>query len=161
MDLIPASLLIALAKNWEREANTSPWISQDNRTTLRECADAVRMLCGISRQAFTNDDIRENQFTISEWAMSVFGEAGSDARVAARANEEMAELIRACTSGAPVDKIVEEAADVVIVLYRIFSRNGRQMAEEVDKKMAVNRTREWHKDGTGHGYHVRSKAEES
>jgi NTP pyrophosphatase (non-canonical NTP hydrolase) len=99
----------------------------------------------------------ETTKTIGEWASETFGDAGSNARVAARANEEMAELLRAATSGQPVQDMVVEAADVVIVLARLAYRNGFDLWNEVEKKMAVNRARVWKKDGTGHGYHVRDK----
>lgn len=168
----------------------------------------------------------ENQASISAWATETFGPVGSNARVAARANEEMAELLRAVTANADPDKIAAETADVVIVLFRLGELNGfdpyqwsaafeidslkgvfdepgnvtlfyaacasRCLADllvattrgatcemlgnlrrivkyldtlaicanfdlraEVDKKMAINRAREWKLDGTGHGYHVR------
>lgn len=99
----------------------------------------------------------ETQETISLWANQVFGPAGSNARVAARANEEMAELLRALTADDNHPKAKEELADIVIVLYRLAWRLGINLHDEIDRKMAVNRTRTWSKDGTGHGYHVRQK----
>jgi hypothetical protein len=63
----------------------------------------------------------ETQQGISDWAEATFGPAASDIRVAARANEEMAELLRAVTTG-NVEKAPEEAADVVIVLARLATR---------------------------------------
>lgn len=98
----------------------------------------------------------ETQGTIAAWAADTFGDAASDARVAARANEEMAELLRHVTSGQDNALIVEEAADVMIVLYRLCDRLGMNLDMAVQRKMAVNRRREWQKDGSGHGYHVRS-----
>lgn len=100
---------------------------------------------------------RETQQSITEWADSAFGPAPSIARIAARANEEMAELLRAATSDAPPDKIAAEAADVVIVMYRLLTVIGADLQDAIDAKMAINRKREWRKDGTGHGYHVRSR----
>lgn len=100
----------------------------------------------------------ETSASIAGWADQTFGDAGSDARVVARANEEMAELLRAVTSGKPGAAIVEEAADVVIILCRLAARNDSDLWEAVELKMAVNRKREWKTDGTGHGYHVRDKA---
>jgi len=106
--------------------------------------------------------VTETGCTIATWAAETFGAAGSDARVAARANEEMAELIRAATAGLTGDTIVDECADVVIVLARLcFRQNGVDIFDAVDHKMQVNRARRWAKDGTGHGYHVRSKPETS
>lgn len=100
----------------------------------------------------------ETQESISEWADQAFGAAGSNARVAARANEEMAELLRALTVDDMHPKAAEEIADVVIVLNRLATRMGFRLCELVDAKMAVNRSRVWKRDGSGHGYHVRDKS---
>lgn len=97
----------------------------------------------------------ETQATISAWAEETFGPISSTMRVAVRANEEMAELLRALSSDDANPKAAEEIADVVIVLYRVAARLGVELPAEVDRKMAVNRAREWRLDGTGHGYHVR------
>lgn len=99
----------------------------------------------------------ENQQTISNWANETFGPAGSNARVAARANEELAELLRALTTDDDHPKAAEEVADTVIVLYRLAARLGIDLHAEIDRKMAINRTREWKLDRTGQGYHVRDK----
>jgi hypothetical protein len=162
---------------------------------------------------------KETQATISDWATDIFGPASSNARVAARANEELAELLRVLTADPESPKALEEAADVVIVLYRLAARMGQELrlhinpimnpesplrwaawasdrlaralvffaedddsgfafnrtqecvtmltsmahqmgkdlAAEIDRKMAVNRTREWRLDGSGYGYHVRER----
>lgn len=101
--------------------------------------------------------MRENQKTCTEWADHAFGPTEIP-RIAARANEEMAELIRAATTGfVDADKISEEAADIVIILYRLVSIVGRDLHGMVDKKMVINRGRKWERDGTGHGYHVRER----
>jgi hypothetical protein len=167
--------------------------------------------------------MNETQESISLWAEETFGPVGSNARVAARANEEMAELLRALSTDDSNPKAAEEAADVVIVLcrlahrletrlpafgydfgkeehyrsnYRIAAQANFEMAhllravgtytndtgarsrviqvcgymgslalrmgfslkDEVDKKMAINRARQWHLDNTGHGYHVRDES---
>jgi len=54
--------------------------------------------------------------SIAAWQDATFGPVQSRARSIARANEELAELIRAWTSNEPPEKIIAEAADVVIVL---------------------------------------------
>lgn len=108
----------------------------------------------------------ETQETISAWADATFGEATSAARVAARANEEMAELIRhALAYDVPTvgpqhfreqqRAVAEECADVVIVLMRLCRNVGCDLLDEIEKKMAKNRARQWRMDGTGHGYHVK------
>jgi NTP pyrophosphatase (non-canonical NTP hydrolase) len=99
----------------------------------------------------------ETQASVTAWANETFGTAGSNARVAARANEEMAELLRALTADDSSDKAAAEVADVVIILYRLATRLGVDLLDEIDKKMAINRAREWAQDKTGHGYHVRDK----
>ena len=99
----------------------------------------------------------ETQHSIARWADHAFGKAPDPARIASRANEEMAELLRHATSNQPSEKLIEEAADVVIVLMRMADVIGEDLAKEIDRKMVVNRGRVWNKDGTGHGYHVRDK----
>ena len=166
--------------------------------------------------------MKATQQSISEWAETTFGPSGSNVRIAARANEEMAELLRALTVHDDHPKAAAECADVIIVLYRLatrlnvtmagtadvrkieFASNldvaalansdlalaikhlatsnespvvaalldwitalmallaerlGTNLADEIDKKMAVNFARSWKLDGSGHGYHVREKGE--
>jgi phosphoribosyl-ATP pyrophosphohydrolase len=103
----------------------------------------------------------ETQASITEWCEATFGPIISHARIAARANEEMAELIKALTSDDRHPKATEEIADVFIVLYRLASRLGVDLHGEINRKMAVNRAREWKLDGTGHGYHVPKPKETS
>jgi len=69
----------------------------------------------------------------------------------------MAELLRALTVDDNNPKAAEEIADIFIVLYRLGERLGVNLHDEIDHKMKTNRLRKWHKDGSGHGYHVRDK----
>lgn len=101
----------------------------------------------------------EDQRSISEWAEQTFGPVTSNARVAARANEEMAELLRHLTADDAHPAAAAEVADVVIVLYRLATRLGVDLHQEIDRKMAVNRGRVWRRDHTGHGYHTRHATE--
>ncbi len=55
-------------------------------------------------------------------------------------------------------KAAEEVADIVIVLCRPMTRTGRNLGEEVARKMAINRARQWNLTADGHGYHVRDKS---
>lgn len=68
----------------------------------------------------------ETQKTITNWADETFGPVNNNFRVAARANEEMAELLRALSVG-DEEKAREEAADVVIVLARLATRLERKL----------------------------------
>lgn len=96
----------------------------------------------------------ENQETISQWAEETFGPASSNARVTARANEEMAELLSRVTEDDNHPRAPSEMADVAILLFRLATRMGVDLLDEVDRKMAVNRRRKWKLDGSGHGQHV-------
>ena len=67
---------------------------------------------------------RETQASISVWAEEAFGPVTSSARVAARVNEEMSELLRYLASDDRHPKAAEEVADVAIVLARLADRLG-------------------------------------
>lgn len=97
----------------------------------------------------------ETQQSIAAWALETFGEPASNLSIAMRAAREMNELIESLefydrNTHAPV-----EAADVIIVLMRLFERMGTTWQAEVDKKMTINRARKWVLDGEGHGSHVK------
>lgn len=100
----------------------------------------------------------ETEASIVAWADETFGPTTSNVRVAARANEEMAEALRALSVDDRHPKAAEEIADVVIVLMRLARNLGTTVDAEVQRKMAINRERVWKKDSTGHGYHIRDKA---
>lgn len=126
----------------------------DRSGRRRRGGDRRRACC---RGTEGRNTVKETGATIAGWAAATFGPAHDPARVAARANEEMAELLRAATSQQPPSKLIEEAADVVIVLARLVHVAGGDIWQAVERKMEVNRARVWKKDGTGHGYHVREK----
>lgn len=100
----------------------------------------------------------ETTATVTEWVNGAFGISDNPFRRATRANEEMAELLTAIASGEPPEKIGEEAADVAILMHLICGRLGLDLNEQVAKKMAKNRSRQWRVDATGCGYHVKSAA---
>ena len=102
--------------------------------------------------------IRETTESIGFWANQAFGPAPDAARIAVRANEEMAELLRAVTTNQSDAVVIEECADIVIVLARLVHEKGGDLEQAVNDKMAINRARTWKLDGTGHGYHVRDKS---
>jgi NTP pyrophosphatase (non-canonical NTP hydrolase) len=97
----------------------------------------------------------ETQYTVTAWADQTFGPDSTNARVAARANEEMAELLRDLTVSDDDPKAKEEIADIVIVLCRLATQLGADIWEEVDRKMAINRARHRNLTQDGHGYHAR------
>lgn len=92
----------------------------------------------------------ETWASIAGWCEQTFGPC-IPARVAKRASEEMRELIDETAEAADwTDKAREEAADVAICLSRVPG-----IWEAVERKMAINRAREWRLMGDGTGYHVR------
>lgn len=101
--------------------------------------------------------MKESQQTITDWANDTFGLSTSNARVAARANEEMAELLKALTVDDKHPKAAEEIADVIIIFMRLATNLGVDLVDEVQNKMKVNRSRQWSLDKSGHGYHLREK----
>ena len=96
----------------------------------------------------------ETQESVSAWAVSTFGDAGTNVSCATRMNKEAAELLMCLANQDDDPKAGEECADVLICLYRVAERLGVDLHAEVDRKMAVNRKREWKLDGHGHGYHA-------
>lgn len=131
----------------------------------------------------------ETQQTVGEWIARTFpGTDPESPRKSLRALEEMLELcvvsgaslrdlqetttafiVREAYTGEPdVDararqphKIAAEAADVLIVLLGVAHMCGFDLLAEVDKKMAVNRSRVWAARGDGTGYHVPQKEQDS
>lgn len=75
--------------------------------------------------------------------MQTFGPQRSNMVYAARALDEMAELIEALAADDRSDAAPSEIADVVIVLYSLAERLGVDLHEQVERKMAINRARDW------------------
>ena len=96
----------------------------------------------------------ETTDSIAQWIDDTFGHASGPVRAAIRANEEMAELLKAVSDGTSAAKSREECADVAIVLCMVCSRLGGDLWTEIERKMAINRARTWKMDGSGCGYHV-------
>lgn len=92
----------------------------------------------------------ETQQSISEWAEETFGPVASPFIARSRAIIEMEEFKLAFEP----DTLMDEAADIVICLYRLADLLGRDLHVEIDRKMAVNRSRKWHRFGDGTGAHV-------
>ena len=98
--------------------------------------------------------MKETQASIYQWARETFGEPRSNFQIYNRAREEFRELGDVLIAGSNDPKAVEEIADVVIVLSQIAERLGLDLGEAIDRKMAINREREWVTNGDGTGQHV-------
>lgn len=95
----------------------------------------------------------ETSKTIHDWGDATFGEVRDLSALVARARGELDELDQAIHANDTAE-IGREAADVAILLHRLVALVGRDLAEEVDAKMAVNRARRWFAAGDGTGGHV-------
>lgn len=93
----------------------------------------------------------ETPKSVTEWADKTFGNCTIELQFQ-RAYEEMRELDKVVYAQRDnYEKIAEEAADVVICLYRII---GSIDASAIDRKMAINRARKWKVDGYGCAQHI-------
>jgi len=92
--------------------------------------------------------------SVSKWAEETFGECTPEAALN-RAMQEMEELYELVNHGNPdlitQYDVVKEAADVCITLYRYIYLVD---PEAIEKKMAVNRKRQWKLDGKGCAQHI-------
>ena len=95
---------------------------------------------------------RETSASIAKWGAETFGEVSDFAVLTQRARAEFEELDAAVRAG-DADEIGREAADVVILLHRLIGLLGKDLAEEVDAKMNINRNRQWRLSGDGVGRH--------
>lgn len=102
----------------------------------------------------------ETQKTITQWADETFGMPVTDHSIAVRAMGEMVELYHKLHVDDAHPGAAEEAADIIIVLMRIFERRGVHFWDEVERKMAINRARKWQLTGDGHGQHVKSEGDD-
>ncbi len=99
--------------------------------------------------------LHETQESITDWANETFGEPESNLSIALRAQEEMMELIGKLTDDDDSIEAPIEAADVIIILMRLFSSFNVPSNTVITAKMEVNRKRKWLSSGDGHGYHVK------
>lgn len=99
----------------------------------------------------------ETSQTIAHWGDATFGVATSKA-LAQRAQEELHELIEAidasnASDSLNIEQIAMEAADVTILLHRLVGDLGLDLSETVERKMEINRARQWTTSGDGTGQH--------
>lgn len=95
----------------------------------------------------------ETSKTILVWGDETFGKVQDPLALVKRAAEEMDELIEALENG-DTDEAGQEAADVTILLHRLMGTLNKELADEVDKKMDINRKRTWKATGDGTGGHI-------
>ena len=111
-----------------------------NKTELQQKLKKTLIEMGMYRE--------ETQKSICAWANETFGPTTLDAAIN-RCVTEMEEFDKATP-----DQLANEAADVVITLYRVAQEAGFDLLEAVDLKMRINRGRTWTKNGDGTGQHT-------
>ncbi|MBP3127342.1 MazG nucleotide pyrophosphohydrolase domain-containing protein [Thalassospira sp. ER-Se-21-Dark] len=101
----------------------------------------------------SNNESSENQRSMCDWAEQTFGPVSDPASLVDRALLEMQELGEA-VQDRDIGEIGKEAADVLILLYRLADQFDLDLDQEVQAKMAINRSRTWVSKGDGTGSHV-------
>ena len=96
----------------------------------------------------------ENSASICQWGSEVFGDVKDLKVLALRAQDELNELIDAIDTQQSNEHIALEAADVTILLHRLCGTVGFDLSGTVDKKMKINRSRNWTCSGNGVGEHI-------
>ena len=97
-------------------------------------------------------EIRELQDLIGGWADQVFPDRNIQS-AALKLYEEIGEMLRNPASE-------DEHADIYIMMFDLSRMYNIDIASAVRKKMAVNRTRTWHKTETGTLQHSTDEKEE-
>ncbi|MFH1806183.1 MAG: dATP/dGTP pyrophosphohydrolase domain-containing protein [Pseudomonadota bacterium] len=95
----------------------------------------------------------EDQASICAWAEEIFGPVREPVALVDRAKLEMDEL-REAVEVVDQNEIGREAADVLILLYRLADQFGIDLDGAVQAKMAINRARRWQAAGDGTGSHI-------
>ena len=94
--------------------------------------------------------------TINDWAQETFNGGVELHRGVERADEEFDELYEAVFVGKSLEDTAMEIADVIIVLSHTAESNGIDLQKAIDKKMSINRARNWKLNDDGTAQHVRS-----
>ena len=103
--------------------------------------------------------MHETQRTISDWATNTFGYPKSIKIVVDRMIKEVNELEELSninyTNELMLDDMVDECADIYIVLCQVMNTIGYDLHSCVDHKMEINRARKWKLNQDGTGQHIK------
>ena len=103
--------------------------------------------------------MHETQRTISDWATNTFGYPKSIKIVVDRMIKEVNELEELSninyTNELMLDDMVDECADIYIVLCQVMNTIGYDLHSCVDHKMEINRARKWKLNEDGTGQHIK------
>ena len=104
--------------------------------------------------------MKETQLTISDWGHKTFGYPKNYVTIIKRMLKECKELEELIDNNAHFndalcDDIVDECADIYIVMCHVMTTIGYDLHACVDHKMEINRARKWNINGDGTGQHVK------
>ena len=99
----------------------------------------------------SNNESSENQRSMCDWAEQTFGPVSDPASLVERA---LVEMLGEAVQDRDISEIGKEAADVLILLYRLADQFDLDLDQEVQAKMSINRSRTWVSKGDGTGSHV-------
>lgn len=125
---------------------------QDERVGRLAAEERLRRV----RAAVSGYPARTWSQDIHAWQVATFGETSTPLAAFTRAWEEWDELEQSLNLDTISDRAhcAEECADVAIVLCRVASALGFDLADAIEKKMAKNRARTWLTPGDGTGQHI-------
>lgn len=92
----------------------------------------------------------ETQESITKWGDETFNRSPTNLRIAIRALKELVELLDALVKDDNSTEAPSEIADVVIIMNGLASRLNVSLIDEVNKKMEINRSREWNREEGRH-----------
>ena len=138
--ITPGDALVAFLK--AVDAYDTDTISTDGKEELLGCVSYYRHAIATALKA-QEENARETFASIIQWGDDTFGPCTAE-RAISRAGEEWDEMLL------PDADVPIEAADVIICLLRIPG-----IADALQRKMAINRSRRWNLMGDGSGYHIK------
>lgn len=98
------------------------------------------------------------QKQITKWAIDTFGDPDDITDIIDRAGVEFDEMVDAAYNAKQgiedYGHVIEEIADVFIILCQYCEHMGFDLQDAVDAKMDLNSTRSWIKTGNGVGQHI-------
>jgi NTP pyrophosphatase (non-canonical NTP hydrolase) len=98
----------------------------------------------------------ENQKTICDWAIRTFGYPANPQVIMDRMFQEVRELENVdYQKKDSFEKISDECADILIVLYQVADVFGLDLHSCVNHKMQINRARKWKLNNDGTAQHVK------
>jgi len=147
----PTSLFRILTRANEEMAELLRKVAVGTHSTAEiaeEAADIVIVLFGAATS---------RGFSLADELPAIPSFGGAD--FAVDANRELSKAIAATQRDDDV-AVRHYLRGTYFCLIHFADYIGMDLGDAIDAKMAINRTREWKLDGTGHGYHKRDKAEE-